>query len=345
MEDLPFVFHYKAYEIPLAQAIWLGQVQSTQRTILHLRLEIAGKGFVFSEVAPLPELGSETMEAALSFCKGFSGQEQMLKDLLPRLSGLPACQLALESALHKAIKPLDNIAQAPQASFETAALLFPSSKTIHELQNLLNQGFKTFKLKVGILSLQEEKSMIEAILKHLKPIGGSLRLDANGRFCIETSKYYLDFLDTTPIEFLEQPLAPGHEDPMLTLAAQYQTPIAWDESITSLKGIRAAAAKGFQGIYVIKPSVLGSLSQFLSWRAANLDKTIVYSSAFESSLGIDLILSLAASHPQGRLLLPLGLGTLAYYKPSPLVWHSFGPRLSYHADFSQHRSALLWDKA
>jgi o-succinylbenzoate synthase len=344
MEDLPFVFHYKAYEIPLAQAIWLGQVQTKKRTILHLRLEIAGKGFVFSEVAPLAELGSETMDAALSFCKSFSGKKYTLKALLPSLSGLPACQLALESALHQAIKPLDKIAQGAQASFETAALLFPSLKTIHELQDLLNQGFKNFKLKIGILSFEEEKSMIEAILKRLNSIGGSLRLDANGRFCMESSKYYLDFLDTIPIEFLEQPLAPGQEDPMLSLAAQYQTAIAWDESITSLEGIRAAAAKGFQGVYVIKPSLLGSLSQFLSWRAANPDKTIVYSSAFESSLGIDLILSLAASHAQSRGLLPLGLGTLAYYKPSPLLWHSFGPRLSYKPHFSQHRSALLWDK-
>ncbi len=345
MEDLPFVFHYKAYEIPLTQAIWLGKVQSTQRPILHLRLEIAGKGFVFSEVAPLAELGSETMDAALSFCKSFSGKEHTLKTLLPRLSGLPSCQLALESALHQAIKPLDNTAQAPQASFETAALLFPNSKTLHELEDLLKQGFKTFKLKVGILSFKEEKNMIEAILRYLKPIGGSLRLDANGRFSIESSKYYLDFLDNAPIEFLEQPLAPGQEDPMLALAAQYRTLIAWDESVTSLEGISAAAAKGFQGIYVVKPSLLGSLSQFLSWRTTNPQTTIVYSSAFESSLGIDLILSLAASPSQGLPLLPLGLGTLAYYKPSPLLWHSFGPRLVYNPDFTQHRSALLWDQS
>lgn len=331
MEDIPFVFDYKAYTIPLNQPIWLGSRQSTQRAILHIRLVLEGNRVAWGEVAPLPEWGSETMESALAFCKEWAGKKLTLKALLPILHALPACQMALESALAMPTKPSE-----ASPSFEIAALLFPDTHILTSLEALLGQGFRTFKLKVAKLPFAEEKALIAAILSYLKPVGGHLRLDANGALDLETAKRYLDFLDTQPIAFLEQPLAAGQEAAMLALADQHTTPIAWDESIGCIRAIKAAEAKGFRGVYVIKPSILGSLDEFLSWREAGPAKTLVYSSAFESSLGIDRILRLAATDPLP--VLPLGLGPLAYYQPSPLVWHSFGPKLAYTDQDSQHRS-------
>lgn len=339
MEDILFRFEYKAYTLGFKTPVFLGRIKAKERPLMHLKVQLENTGTAFSEIAPLPNFGTESIDAALQFCKNFSKRPVSLRTLAPSLSGLPCCQAALERALYVALEAPDS--KNPKGvSFENTALLMPQPDVIKSVESLLNQGFQSFKLKIGRLPLKEEKSILQAILS-LLPKSGNLRLDANGQLSLAQARAYLDCIEGRGIAFLEQPLPPGDEDAMLDLGQAYTTRIAWDESLTSLPSLVAASQKGFDGIYVIKPSLLGSLSGFLKWRKQNPGKSLVYSSTFESSLGMDNLLGLARAAPTA---LPVGLGTLAFLEPSPLVWHTFGPKVLYEPSLSQEKSAELFDQ-
>lgn len=349
MDDILFSFTYKAYTLGFKTPVFLGTLEAKQRPLVHLKVQLENRGTAFSEIAPLPSFGTESIDAALAFCKSFAGKPTSLRALAAYLQGLPCCQSALEMAVHMALKKAlygaleasatDNPTDA-SVSFENTALLTVDKHSPSRIEGLLEQGFQSFKLKIGRLPFEEEQPILTQILS-LLPQPGALRLDANGHLSLAEARGYLDWLEGKGIAFLEQPLARGDEDAMATLGKAYTTLIAWDESLVSLPSLVAASQKGFDGVYVVKPSLLGSISGFLQWRQQNSAKTLVYSSVFESSLGVDILLGLATAVPTA---LPLGLGTLAYLEPSPLVWHSFGPRVLYEPSLSQEKSAQLFDR-
>ncbi len=339
MEDILFSFDYKAYTLGFKIPVYLDKLKVKDRPLIYLKVQLEDKSIFFSEIAPLPSFGTESIDAALQFCENFSKRLVSLQTLAPSLSGLPCCQASLERALYLATAS-STLQEATVSHFENTALLVAHNDTPKTVEGLLEQGFQNFKLKIGRLPFEEEQPILTQILR-LMPKPGALRLDANGHLSLAQAQAYLDYLEGRGIAFLEQPLSPGNEDAMVALGKAYTTPIAWDESLVSLPSLVAANQKGFDGIYVIKPSLLGSLSGFLKWRKDNPEKRLVYSSAFESSLGLDSILSLAHTAPTA---LPLGLGTLAYLEPSHLVWHAFGPRVLYQPRLSQTKSAELFDR-
>lgn len=338
MEDIPFYFEYKAYTLGFKTDVLLGNELLKTRPLIHLRVHVKNRGIFFSEIAPLPGFGTEAVSSALHFCKNFSEQTLTLQSLKKSLAGLPCCQTALERALYLALdapRPLN----PENLSFENTALFSLDQYTLESIERSMKQGFQSFKLKVGLQPFEVEKTLIIQILSSIaKP--GALRLDANGRLSLVQTRAYLEFLEGKGLAFLEQPLPPGEEEAMLALGKAYSTPLAWDESISSVASLIAASQKGFEGIYVIKPSLLGSLKAFLNWRQQEPTKQLVYSSAFESSLGLEGLLALAYKAPTS---LPLGLGTLAYLTPSPLVWHAFGPRVYSQPALSQANSAQLFN--
>lgn len=339
MEDILFSCDYKAYTLGFKTPVYLGKLKAKDRPLIHLKVQLEDKSIFFSEIAPLPSFGTESIDAALQFCENFSKRPTSLRTLAPSLLGLPCCQAALERALYLATES-STLQEARVSHFENTALLVAHNDTPKSVEGLLEQGFQNFKLKIGRLPFEEEKPILTQILS-LMPKPGALRLDANGHLSLTQAQAYLDYLEGRGIAFLEQPLPPGAEEAMLDLGLHYSTPIAWDESLVGFQSLVGASTQGFEGIYVIKPSLLGSLSGFLKWRKDNPEKRLVYSSAFESSLGLDSILSLAHTAPTA---LAVGLGTLAYLEPSPLVWHAFGPRVLYQPRLSQTKSAELFDR-
>lgn len=340
MEAIPFSFEYKAYSLGFKAPVFLGKLKAKERPLIHLKVKTKAYGPFFSEIAPLPSFGTEGIDAALQFCKSFSGQLLTLGALSASLSGLPCCQSALERALSLALA--SSTTQEKKIShFKNTALFVLEKDTPKAVESLLAQGFQSFKLKIGMLPFHEETAILKQVLS-LLPTPEALRLDANGRLSVAPARAYFDWLEGRRLAFLEQPLPAGEEEAMLELGHAYSTAIAWDESLVSLASVFKASQKGFRGVYVIKPSLLGSMSGFLNWFKKEPAKTIVYSSAFESSLGLDNILGLASLAPTA---LPVGAGTLAFLEPSPLVWHRFGPSVLYQPDLSQAKSAELFERS
>ncbi|MGA1475867.1 MAG: o-succinylbenzoate synthase, partial [Prochlorothrix sp.] len=196
-----------------------------------------------------------------------------------------------------------------------AALLPQGQGALAAWEELWTQGYRTFKLKVGDRSLDQDLALIQTLCGAL-PGEARLRLDANGKLEEAEARQLLEQCDRwDSIEFVEQPIAArlyadislGPLEPEVAaaidnytpwpllqrLAQDYRTPIAVDEAVTTVEQVRLAYDQGWRGVFVLKPSLAGS-PQAVRDLFALPALDLVFSSAFESALGRQAVLALAA---------------------------------------------------
>ena len=178
-------------------------------------------------------------------------------------------------------------------SLSYSALLPAGEGALQAWQALWDQGYRTFKWKIGVYPIAYELAIFDVLTRKL-PQEAKLRLDANGGLSYDAANLWLGNCDRIPveIEFIEQPLPVEQFDLMQELSYCYGTAIALDESVATLKQLKACYQQGWRGIFVIKPSISGSpsrLRQFCQKHQIDL----VFSSAFETDVGRQAALKLA----------------------------------------------------
>jgi o-succinylbenzoate synthase len=242
------------------------------------------------EIAPIPWFGSESIDQAISYCEQI-GNSITIDQIYQIPDHLPTCQFGFGSALVAFDLPL---VSTTKTKLEISALLLAGIEAIDRSQALLKQGYQTFKWKIGVLPIAEEISIWHQLMTALPQLA-QIRLDANGGLTEAMARQWLDICDQeTRVEFIEQPLAPPEIATMIELAHDYSTPIALDESVATFDRLQAVHAKGWRGIYVIKPGIAGfpwRLAEFI--RQHHLD--VVFSSVMETSVGRAAAFQLAAS--------------------------------------------------
>jgi len=287
-----------------------GDWETREGIILKLIDETGAIGW--GEIAPLPWFGSETLDDALNFCNQL-GKEITTETIFSIPDRLPACQFGFESAW-EAIKPC----QIANLNLDFSALLPTGEAVLHRWQKLWQQGYRTFKWKIGVLPINEEIEIFQKLIQAL-PNEAKLRLDANEGLTWETANEWLKISDRCSIEFLEQPLSVTEEKAMLELSQKYSTPLALDESVATIAQLKACYKLGWRGIFVIKPCIAGSpflLREFC--RENNLDT--VFSSVFETTIGRQAALKLATEiSPKNRAL---GFGINHWFKEDEKTWLS-----------------------
>ncbi|XZN93333.1 MAG: o-succinylbenzoate synthase [Microcoleus sp.] len=270
----------------------------------------------WGEIAPLSWFGSETFDQALDFCTSLP--TNISKETIFAISSeLPACQFGFESALSNSCSGSASILHEAENSRYSG--LLPAGKTaLSALPTLWEQGFRTFKWKIGVAAIDEELQVFQQLIEVMDDLGDRnpafLRLDANGGLNYSQAETWLNTGDnllknpdlSVKIEFLEQPLPVSQFDKMLALSAVYKTPIALDESVANLDRIQECYEGGWRGIFVIKPAILGSPSQLRKFCEIHpIDA--VFSSVFETQIGRQAALNLALElFPNSRAL---GFGT------------------------------------
>ena len=156
-----------------------------------------------------------------------------------------------------------------------------------------NQGYHTFKWKIGVATFEEELKIFERLIQSL-PTSVKIRLDANEGLSIQEAERWLKISDDTGIiEFIEQPISPKEFNQMLKMSNQYSTPIALDESVATLSQLEECYDKGWRGIYIIKAAIAGSPKRLRQFCQTH-DIDIVFSSVFETAIGRHAALQLAA---------------------------------------------------
>jgi len=179
------------------------------------------------------------------------------------------------------------------------AVLLPTGAPALESPLLFGDQSRTYNWKIGAAPIQQELEIFGELVS-LLPVGATLRLDANGGLTWQAACTWLQVCDGYGIEFLEQPLPPDQLTLMLKLSQRYQTPIALDESVTSLAQLKDCYAQGWRGIFVIKAPLAGSPVELREFcQAQRLD--LVWSSVFETRIARQyiedyLIAALPASH-------------------------------------------------
>ncbi|NDJ16107.1 o-succinylbenzoate synthase [Myxacorys almedinensis A] len=264
-------------------------------------------GVGFGEIAPLDWFGSERVEDAIAFCQSLPSQiDRSLIRAIP--ADLPACQFGFESAL-----PSVSRLETPRMS----ALLPPGERACQGWETLWQQGYRTFKWKIGVNAIGDELKTLKQLAEWL-PNNAKLRLDANAGLTVEQAHQWLEAGDTYNIEFIEQPLPVDQFETMVALSQQYATTIALDESVATLRQLQTCYDHGWRGIFVIKPAIAGSparLRQFCQQHSIDA----VFSSVFETAIAREAGLNLAAELSCGDRA--VGYGTTHWF--TDLVTENF----------------------
>ncbi|MGB3758911.1 MAG: o-succinylbenzoate synthase [Rivularia sp. (in: cyanobacteria)] len=310
-----YQFEFRPYRRKFAtplntsHGIW----ESRNGVILRLHDESGKVGW--GEIAPISWFGSETVQQAVSFCRQLSNQisDEKIFSIPDRL---PTCQFGFESA--REMIEQNNSSSADLVSQNlTKSVLLPAGKAaLSQWRNLWDIGSHTFKWKIGVYPLAEETFIFDLLAGEL-PAFTKLRLDANAGLNYREAEIWLqkcDYININndidlEIEFIEQPLSVGRFPEMLELSRNYTTKIALDESVATLEQLQSCYQNGWRGIFVIKAGIIGSPSRLREFCLTHRIDT-VFSSVFETSIGREAALLLAAELSQQKRAVGFGVNHL-----------------------------------
>lgn len=186
---------------------------------------------------------------------------------------------------------------------------------VHQVEEKLQAGFNTLKLKIGAINFHDELSILASIRERFSSEEISLRVDANGAFTAEEAEEKLRQLSQYQIHSIEQPIKAHQIEAMATLNEKNLIPIALDEELIGVSDYvqKMQLLKKIKPRYIIlKPTLLGGLQHCREWIeiATRLQIGWWLTSALESNIGLNAIAQFAAEYKNA---LPQGLGTGALY--------------------------------
>ena len=209
--------------------------------------------------------------AAVARCRNRGAEAQALAavdialhDLVGKASGRPVWQvLGAERAA-----PVPCNATLPAAN---------PSATRALTERWIAEGFRTFKLKVG---LPGDVTQVAAVRETLGS-RGVIRLDANGAWDVDQASTRLLALERHTLELVEQPV--GTFEQMVELRERLPVRIAADESLVSAYDARRARELGACDIAAVKLAKVGGIGA-----AMEIGEVIpsYLSSALEGPIGI-----------------------------------------------------------
>ncbi|WP_448267913.1 o-succinylbenzoate synthase [Nostoc sp. DSM 114159] len=303
-------FEFRSYQRRFLRSLTTNHGKWDIREGIILRLTDESGKVGWGEIAPISWFGSETLEEALDFCRQLP--EEITDEIILSIPDeLPACQFGFESAWEweSELFSMPN-APCPMPHAQSFSALLPSGKAaLNQWETLWQQGYRTFKWKIGVDAIADELKIFESLI-HTLPAFTKLRLDANGGLSYEEANLWLRTCDNLKanaelpleIEFIEQPLPVEQFQQMLELSTSYETAIALDESVATLGQLAACYQQGWRGVFVIKPGIVGSPSRLRKFCHQHQIDT-VFSSVFETAIARLAALKLAAElSPNNRAI-------------------------------------------
>jgi o-succinylbenzoate synthase len=256
------------------------------------------------DAAPLPELGTETLEECLA------GLRAATPEALPPT---PAARCAFTQALldieaQRAGVPLARLLE-PRAPLEVPASALLGAGSMPELareaQYAAAEGFGTVKLKVGF----DDDYARAAVVRDAVGPEVKLRLDANGAWTADEALRKLRELSPLGIELCEQPTAD------LAGLDGCAVPVAADEMLAADPEGALRRARTL----VLKPMLLGGLAAALELarRAHGRGLSLVVTTSLEGPIGragaAHLAAAVLALGPQPAA----GIATGRLFPPAP----------------------------
>lgn len=320
-------FDLYSYKLPLKRTLKLKGLSIDSREGLILKIFDSDGNCGYGEIAPLPgfsregfdEAKAQTIQICNSLKHSVSPQQPeeiigAMKDfpgeVYPSVSFGAASALLILSASRQNISLSELFDKDCNSSLEVNALLNGEREEILAgLSRIKESNFRSVKLKVGSGDLSEDIALTRKVREQL---GESieLRLDANRSWSLEQAVTFHSETKDCRIEYIEEPVSNSSELLQLLKQKEPEFSIALDETLTE---IEISDFKNFNSVsaLVLKPTLLG-LEKTISF--AELSKThniaCVFSSSYESVLGLSIIAQLAAGN---RTNSACGLDTLDIY--------------------------------
>lgn len=296
-----------------------GRVDARRGWLLALRDESGRVGY--GECTPLPQAGSESEAVAGRWITAWAAaadgaRRSHLESALSGSAAPPAVRCAVESAL------LDLRAQASGQSLAryldsasanavrvNAVIGALDDAVVERMENGWLEGFRVFKVKVGLHPVAEELERLRHLAERLP--GGVLRLDANGAWGREEALRMIDGLNELPVESLEEPLREPDLGFLALLQRRACFPLALDESLIRIDREALFRRRSVRRV-VLKPPVHGGIAPTLALarRARAAGMGCVVTTMLEGAAGGWLSTQLAAVLDDG--LTAHGLATAGW---------------------------------
>lgn len=310
---------YLPYCRRFRQALETAHHAWSERRGFLLRLTDSEGRHGYGEVAPVPWMGSETVEEAEEFLRALSSSARR-GGSGGNISRLPACRFALDAAMDE-LRP-DGPRDVPARRLPVVALLPAGTAAQPVLQRQLADGFRHFKWKIGVDPAPAEQALFRD-LAAAAPADARFRLDANGGLSVEEAAGWLELLGESGMaDFLEQPLPTSQFEEMKSLQKTSRIPIALDESVSGARQFEEAHRRGWQGLYIIKPAIFGAMREGEALLPP-LRPRIIISSVFETSVGYETVLRWASRWQSETFA--AGVGTGEALEEDGLFLHPRGP--------------------
>jgi o-succinylbenzoate synthase len=287
-----------------------------------VRLWTADGSIGYGDCAPLPQHGTETLEAAgerlsaqLVNLAGWEVREA-LTSLDPPARGAPAARCGIETALLDLLGQgngrslAQQLGRTPRSRVPVnAALGALGPDSGQRIRLAAGNGYRVVKLKVGLRPLAQELACLEALADGIPP-GVRIRLDGNGRWTESEAGRFLAAVRDLPVESLEEPVAQPSAAGLKRLQALVPWPLALDESLPQWNLRRLLDDPPVRRI-VLKPMVQGGLlpALALAGPARDVGVEVLVTTTFDSAVGVWAALHLALV-VGGRV--PHGLGTCCW---------------------------------
>lgn len=193
-----------------------------------------------------------------------------------------------------------------------------------QLTSKIDSGYNCIKIKIGSLNFEKECDILQYIRNKYYKRDVIVRVDANGAFKPEEALDKLNELSKFNLHSIEQPIQPGQIEMMRQLCAYSPVPIALDEELIGIVGVKQKIELlkeiGPQFI-ILKPTLVGGLNSCKEWIeiAESLNIGWWMTSALESNIGLNAISQYTAQY---KTSMHQGLGTGQLYHnniPSPLA--------------------------
>ncbi len=251
------------FDIPMVKPfrIAIGTMEGAKDVLIKIHTDqgIVGIG----EACPFPPITGETQETNIAVAKvlreNLIGKdplaiEGILKDFGTFAHTNPSIIAAFDMALYDILGkvaglPLYRILGGDRNSFETDLTvdLDTPEKMAEMAKNVINQGYKIIKIKVG----QDPSLDIERLEAIRSAVGYKyqIRIDANQGWTVPQAIEALKKMEKFDIQFCEQPVAAWNIDGMRIVRNESPIPIMADEALFSpadaIKLIKAESCEYF----------------------------------------------------------------------------------------------------
>jgi len=180
-----------------------------------------------------------------------------------------------------------------------------------QINEKLESGFTTIKLKIGAIDFETELALLKSIRNEYSSQEIELRVDANGAFNPENALDKLKRLSDFDLHSIEQPIKSKQWQKMAALCEKTPLPIALDEELIGIFSLekKERLIKDIQPQYIIlKPSLIGGFRGSEDWIDISNRHSVSWwiTSALESNIGLNAIAQFTHSLD---VKIPQGLGT------------------------------------